>query len=324
MMARILLLTGVAALLLPLAALAPASAIAPNSGGAFPVADGKTPTLTPEGTLIVPPPGSPMLLVAADPSEVTIVTDALSWGPADITEATVGPGIGPGTPIGEPTGGVGVLACTNYRAGWYETNDATIWGGHMGVIPANMPPTASNYCSGTGMGYTDAVSFGGSNWIQAGIVLFPNTETSAKWMCQSNNNGVLDTRYGTANSYANGATIYTWFARDSGGVWRTYRYDTGPFAIELGCTLTRTTSGNLQTFGEIQGGTSTAAAMGPWSMFDLRYLDTDNQWYRPSQVQAFYPGSTPCPPYGAGTVSGGTESVGSGKACTTGTSPYPN
>lgn len=322
MIAKTLLMLGIVVAMLPLAAMAPASALAPPVPHSPTIADGKTATLTPEGTLIVPPPGSPMTLIKEDPNAVTITHDALPWGPEDLH---AGPEIGPGTPISGPGGDLTASTCTNYRAGWYETNDAAIWGGHMGIVPQNMPPSGSNYCSGTGMGFTDAVSFGGSNWIQAGLAIFPaNGETSAKWFCQSNNNGVLDTRYGSANAYANGATVYTWFARDSSGVWRTYRYDTGPNAVELGCTLTRTTGGNLQTFGEIQGAISTSAAMGPWEMFDLRYLDTDNQWYRPTQLQAFYPGSTPCPPYGAGTVSAGAFTTGTGMACPTGTSPYPN
>ena len=263
--------------------------------------DGRTPTLTPHGTLIVPPPGTPMRLVLEEGFNVSRAPDAASWG----------------------EDGVSASACTRYRVGWYATDSSSLWGGHMGIVPQHMPPLATWYCPGQGMGYTNGVSFGSTSWIQAGLATFAG-ELGAKWFCQSNDYGTKTTLYGPASAYGNGATVYTWFARDSSGVWRTYRYDGGPYSVELGCTLNRGASGNLQVFGEIQGATSTSAPMGPWRMFDLRYLSTNNQWYVPSTLQAFYPGSTPCPPYGAGSVTGGWIDAGTGKACTTGTSAYPN
>lgn len=281
------------------------------------VSDGKTSTPTGRGTFIVPPPGSPMRLVQEDPARVTIAADAHPWGPADLTE-TANTQHEPARPSEGSAD-----TCTNYRAGWYVTDASSLWGGHMGVIPRSLPPDTTYYCTGKGMGYTDGVAFGSNRWIQAGLAIFPG-ESSAKWFCQSNDSGTFDTRYGSANAYGNGTMVYTWFARDSGGTWRTYRYDTGPWAVELGCTISAGASGHLQVLGEIQGATSTSAPMGPWDMLDLRYLYTDNTWYVPTQVQAQYPGSTPCPPYGAGTVSSGYLYAGSGKACTTGTSAYPN
>jgi len=279
------------------------------------VADGKTAVLTPQGTWIVPPTGAPLAIIASN-EEITTVINGTQWGVADFSLDAA------------PTDDIAPMAtssCSTYRAGWYETNQGYLWGGHAGIKPQSLPVDTSKYCAGTGMGYTDGVSFGGQNWIQAGLVIFPG-ETSAKWMCQANNGGSLTTNYGLANSYGNGATVYTWFARDSLGIWRTYRYDTGPFSIDLGCTLVRGhTNGNpLQTFGEIQGATSTSAPMGPWTMFDLRYLGTDNVWRVPTTLQSYYSSGTPCPPYGAGMVSGGAFVAGSGKACTTGTSAYPN
>lgn len=276
------------------------------------VGDGMMAVLTPEGTWIVPPPGAPLVIIAPE-DEGTTETDGSSWGLDPITPRSPGAS----TSLFD--------SCSNYRTGWYETNDYDVWGGHAGIRPQNLPPVMTDYCSGKGMGYTDGVAFGGENsWIQTGLAIFPG-ELLAKWMCQSNNNGALTTKYGSANAYGNGATVYTWFARDSGGTWRTYRYDTGPYSVELGCTLSRdSTNGEpLQAFGEIQGASSTNAPMGPWTMFDLRYLDTSNTWYTPGQLMAHYGSGTPCPPYGAGTVSSGSFAAGSGQACTTGTTSYP-
>ena len=275
-------------------------------------ADGKTAVLTPQGTWIVPPPGSPLTLVS-DTADATTIADGTPWGVEEIT---------PESGSGES---LSVASCTPHRAGWYATDNYDLWGGHAGIIPQNLPVATTEYCAGTGMGYTAGVSFGGPNWIQAGIVTFPG-EVTAKWMCQANDNGALTTKYGPANAYGNGATVYTWFARDSSGIWRTYRYDTGPYAVELGCTLSRgSTNGEpLQAFGEIQGATSTNTPMGPWTMFDLRYLGTDNVWRVPTQLNAHYRSGTPCPPYGAGTISGGAFVAGSGQACSTGAWAYPN
>ena len=289
-----------------------ANATPPEDPG---VADGNTAILTPQGTWIVPPPGAP-LAIRLETDEITTVVNGSSWGMEPIAAPTL--------PATEPEA-LALASCTPYRAGWYETNNYNLYGGHAGIIPQNLPVNTANYCSGTGMGYTAGVSFGGPNWIQAGIVTFPG-ESTAKWMCQANNNGALTTNYGLPNSYGNGATIYTWFARDSLGIWRTYRYDTGPFSVDLGCTIVRgSTNGEpLQAFGEIQGATSTSAPMGPWTMFDLRYMATNNVWYAPTQLQAHYKSGTPCPPYGAGVVSSGAFVAGSGQTCSTGTSPYPN
>lgn len=310
--------TKLAALSLCLLVAAPLIDVASPLAGATPtlggVADGKTAILTPQGTWIVPPPGAPLAIVADTPN-VTTETGGAPWGVESVAEPSASSG----------ASAMGVSACTRYRAGWYETNDWYIHGGHAGIRPANLPAVTTNYCAGTGMGYTAGVAFGGENsWIQAGLVTFTG-ELSAKWMCQSNVNGALTTKYGPANAYGNGATVYTWFARDSGGVWRTYRYESGAYSVELGCTISRgSTNGEpLQAFGEIQGATSTSAPMGPWTMLDLRYLDTSGVWRVPTQLQAQYPGGTPCPPYGAGTVSSGAFVAGSGKACTTGTSSYP-
>lgn len=278
------------------------------------VADGKTSILTPQGTWIVPPPGAPLAIIQ-ETGSVTTETNATPWGAIDVFGAAAPPDASTTTTAS---------GCTRYRAGWYETNNYYLYGGHAGIKPQNLPLVPTSYCTGKGLGYTAGVAFGGEySWIQAGLVTFPG-ELSAKWMCQSNNNGALTTSYGPANAYGNGATVYTWFSRDSSGVWRTYRYDTGPYSVELGCTLSRgSTNGEpLQTFGEIQGATSTLAPMGPWTIFDLRYQATSGSWYTPSQVQAHYPG-TPCPPYGAGTISSGAFTAGTGQACTTGTSSYP-
>jgi hypothetical protein len=278
------------------------------------VADGKTAILTPEGTLIVPPPGAPLAIApqVADAGET--ITNGTPWG---VVDAFSGPSV---SPQYQSFG-----SCQDLRAGWYETNQGYLWGGHAGIALANLPASFTSICSGDGMGYSDGVNFGNQNWIQDGIVTFSG-ESSAKWMCQSNVNGVLTTKYGPANSYGNGATVYTWFSRDSSGVWRTYRYDTGPYSVELGCTITHGDSGGapLQAFGEIQGATDTNAVMGPWTMLDLRYEDTTGTWYNPTQLQALYASGTPCPPYGAGTVSSGSFVAGTNEACSTGTSPYPN
>ena len=277
------------------------------------VADGTTAILTPQGTWIVPPPGAPLLIAAAI-DEATIAVDSTASTAADISGAPA-----------EPSLTVTTLSCTNYRAGWYATDNWNLWGGHAGIRPQNLPVNTAYYCPGKGMGYTAGVTFGGAyGWIQAGVVTFPG-ELTAKWMCQANDQGAFTTKYGPANAYGNGATVYTWFARDSSGVWRTYRYDTGPYSVELGCTISRgdTAGEPLQVFGEIQGATSTSAPMGPWEMFDLRYLGTDNQWRVPTQLQAHYRSGTPCPPYGAGVVSGGSFTAGSGQACSTGTTSYP-
>lgn len=284
-------------------------------------ADGKTPILTPDGTWIVPPPGAPLLIVREAPGNYTTEAGATSWGPLDTLLLSHAH-----SPSTENANGEGpataAFGCSSYKAGWYETNSASLYGGFVGIKPQNMPPNPLWYCTGKGMGYTDAVSFSPSSWIQAGLATFAG-ETGAKWFCQSNDSGSTSTSYGTASAYGNGATVYTWFARDSGGTWRTYRYDTGPYSVQLPCSIVRGASGNLQTFGEIQGATSTSAPMGPWQMFDVRYQDTSGAWYTPSQMQAYYPGGTPCPPYGAGTISSGAFSPGSGAACTTGTSSYP-
>ena len=282
------------------------------------VSDGKTPVLTPDGTWIVPPPGAPMLIVREDPRNIHNDADALDWGAVDLLRSSADD-LAPSNQSGE----MGIQSCVPYEVGWYETNLASLYGGHAGVIPRNLPPNTSNFCAGAGMGYSAAVSFGTYSWIQAGLAVFPG-ESSAKWFCKSNDSGTLSTSYGTANSYGNGATVYTWFARDSGGVWRTYRYDTGPYSVQLPCSLTRGASGNLQVLGEIQSASSTSAVMGPWDTFDLRYQSTSGTWYTPTQVQAMYPYSTPCPPYGAGTVSSGVITMGSSQSCTTGTSAYPN
>lgn len=279
------------------------------------VSDGRTQVLTPQGTWIVPPPGAPLAIIA-EPEEVAVISNGTPWGLADFT------------PEATPTTGVAAMStssCTGYRAGWYATDQGYLWGGHAGIRPQNLPIDTSKYCPGTGMGYTDGVTFGMMSWIQAGVVIFPG-ETSAKWMCQANDDGTLTTKYGPANAYGNGATVYTWFARDSAGVWRTYRYDTGPYSVELGCTIVRghTNGDPLQVFGEIQGAMSTSAPMGVWSMFDLRYLGTDNVWRVPTNLQAHYKSGTPCPPYGAGSVLAGVINAGSGTACATGTSAYPN
>lgn len=280
--------------------------------------DGSTPVLTPDGTWIVPPPGAPALIVREDPSNVYHDPDALEWGAADLLfSAAQEPA------PSEDTRDVGIQSCVTYMVGWYETNLASLYGGHAGFIPRNLPPNTSHFCSGSGMGYSAGVSFGTYSWVQAGLAVFPG-ESSARWFCQSNDSGTLSTSYGTANAYGNGATVYTWFARDSSGVWRTYRYDTGPYSVQLPCSITRGASGNLQVVGEIQSASSTSAIMGPWEGFDLRYQDTGGTWYVPTQVQAMYPYSTPCPPYGAGTVSSGVITMGSGLSCTTGTSAYPN
>lgn len=280
------------------------------------VSDGRTPTLTPDGTWIVPPPGAPMTIVREDPANVVDDPDALPWGAVDLLRSSAGD-LSPSTEEG-----ISAQSCVPYVVGWYETNLATLYGGHAGFVPQNLPPNTSHFCSGAGMGYSAAVSFGTYSWIQAGLAVFPG-ESSAKWFCQRNDSGTLSTSYGTANTYDNGATQYTWFARDSSGIWRTYRYDTG-FSIQLPCSITRGASGNLQVLGEIQSASSTSAVMGVWDTFDLRYQDTSGSWFRPTQVQSMYPYSTPCPPYGAGTVSSGVIQMGSGLSCTTGTSPYPN
>ena len=210
------------------------------------VADGNTPTLTPEGTFTTPPPGLPLVLVAEDPENAFLATEAFAWGPIDLNDPALrlesGTPREDGSPREEPD--VAASGCNKYVAGWYETNSASLYGGHVGIIPQNMPPSFSSYCSGSGMGYTDAVSFGTNSWIQAGLAIFPG-ELQAKWFCQSNNNGAITTYYGNANAYGNGANVYTWFSRDSSGVWRTYRYDTGPFAVQLPCNITRGASSNL-------------------------------------------------------------------------------
>lgn len=278
----------------------------------LPRADGKTPVLTPEGTWIVPPPGAPLQIVREDARNVTRVENGTPWGGAFLKSAHASP---------TPTASGVESSCSDYLVGWYETSASSVYGGHMGIHPQNMPPNPLWYCLNTGMGYTDAVSFGASSWIQAGLATFPG-EVGAKWFCQSNNEGTTNTLYGPANAYGNGATVYSWFARDSSGVWRTYRYDTGPYSVELGCTITRGAGGNVQHYGEIQGATSTSAPMGPWTMFDLRYEATNGNWYAPSQLHT--ENGAPCPPYGAGSVSGGSFAPGSGASCTTGTSPYPN
>lgn len=280
------------------------------------VSDGKTPTLTPDGTWIVPPPGAPMLIVREDPANIFHDPAALPWGAVDLAAEGA-------DAAGPATEGFVASSCTPYQVGWYETNLASLHGGHAGIIPQNLPPNTSGFCSGAGMGYSAAVSFGTNSWIQAGLAAFPG-ESAAKWFCQSNDSDSKSTSYGTANAYGNGATVYTWFARDSLGIWRTYRYDTGPYSVQLPCSIVRGASGNLQVLGEIQLASSTSAIMGPWKSFDLRYQSTSGTWYTPTQVQAIYPYSTPCPPYGAGTVASGGITMGSGLACTTGTSPYPN
>lgn len=273
------------------------------------VSDGKTPVLTPQGTWIIPPPGAPMRIIEEDPGNYVTSTTAPAW----MSAATQG----------DAQGDLGILSCTPYQAGWYATDSSSLYGGHMGIVPQNLPPDFTHICPGAGHGYTNGVSFGSTSWIQAGLAIFSG-ESSAKWFCQSNNNGAKSTSYGSANAYGNGTTVYTWFSRDSGGVWRTYRYDTGPWSVQLPCNITRGASGNLQVYGEIQLASSTSAPMGPWQMFDLRYQATSGAWYVPTQLQAIYPGSTPCPPFGAGTVSSGTITAGSGRTCATGTSPYPN
>ena len=277
------------------------------------VADGKTAILTPQGTWIVPPPGAP-LLIAAAMDDAAAATDSAPWTVSNLSSTE------PELSLATSTS-----SCTNHRAGWYATDNWNLWGGHAGIRPQNLPVNTAYYCPGKGMGYTTGVAFGGAyGWIQAGVVTFAG-ELTAKWMCQANDNGVLTTKYGPANAYGNGATVYTWFARDSSGVWRTYRYDTGPYSVELGCTISRgdTAGEPLQAFGEIQGATSTSAPMGPWEMFDLRYLGTDSVWRVPTQLAAHYRSGTPCPPYGAGVVSGGSFTAGSGQACSTGTTSYP-
>lgn len=307
-------------LTLAMLVVAPTLALHAGAAGGTPtrISDGKTAVLTPEGTWIVPPPGAPADIVREDPANISASQSrAASWGPIDLsTLPTVD--LAP-----EAQSQASATSCTDYKAGWYETNSASLYGGHVGIKPQNMPPNPLWYCTGLGMGYTDGVSFGPSSWIQAGLATFAG-ETGAKWFCQSNDNGATNTQYGTASAYGNGATVYTWFSRDSSGVWRTYRYDTGPYSIELPCNISRGASGNLQTFGEIQGATSTSAPMGPWTMFDVRYQATSGSWFAPTQMQAYYPGGTPCPPYGAGTITSGSFSPGSGATCTTGTSPYPN
>lgn len=310
--------TKLAALSLCLLVAAPFAHLASPLAGATPtidgVADGKTAILTPQGTWIVPPTGAP-LLIAPNTESVSTEFNGTPWGVGDV--------LAPPTAAGASN--LATTSCTRYRAGWYETNDWYIHGGHAGIRPQNLPAVSASYCTGKGMGYTAGVAFGGEySWIQTGLVTFPG-EVAAKWMCQANNNGAFTTKYGPANNYGNGATVYTWFARDSAGVWRTYRYEPGSYSIELGCTIARghTNGEPMQAFGEIQGATSTSAPMGPWTMLDLRYLDTGGTWRVPTQLQAQYPGGTPCPPYGAGTVSSGAFVAGSGQACTTGTSGYP-
>ena len=283
-------------------------------------ADGKTAVLTPDGMTIIPPPGAPLLIVREDPSNFTTIVNGTGWGPLDTFLLSEAHAPGAGTEADESH--AAAFGCTSYKAGWYETDASSLYGGHVGIRPQNMPPNPLWYCTGKGMGYTDAVSFSPSSWIQAGLATFVG-ETGAKWFCQSNDSGTTSTSYGSANAYGNGATVYTWFSRDSGGTWRTYRYDTGPYSVQLPCSLSRGASGNLQTFGEIQGATSTSAPMGPWQMFDVRYQATSGSWFVPTTMQAYYPGGTPCPPYGAGTISSGVFSPGSGAACTTGTSSYP-
>lgn len=287
-------------------------------------ADGKTAVLTPDGTTIIPPPGAPLLIVREDPANYTTVVNGDEWGP--LATFLLSEAHEPGTATAHGAEGetmtASISGCTSYKAGWYETDSSSLYGGHVGIKPQNMPPNPLWYCSGKGMGYTDAVSFSPSSWIQAGLATFAG-ETGAKWFCQSNDSGSTSTSYGSASAYGNGATVYTWFSRDSGGTWRTYRYDTGPYSVQLPCSIVRGASGNLQTFGEIQGATSTSAPMGPWDMFDVRYQSTSGSWYVPTTMQAYYPGSTPCPPYGAGTISSGSFSPGSGATCSTGTSSYP-
>jgi hypothetical protein len=108
-------------------------------------------------------------------------------------------------------------SCQDLRAGWYETNQGYLWGGHAGITLANLPASGTSIC----------------------------------------------------------------------------------------------------------GATNTSAVMGPWTMLDLRYEDTTGSWYNPSQLQATYAAGTPCPPYGAGTVTSGSFEAGSNEACSTGTSSYP-
>lgn len=278
------------------------------------VSDGKTPVLTPQGTWIIPPPGAPTRIIEELPGNYMAIHDAPSWI-TSVDESVA--------QERAASDAMGVLSCTPYQAGWYATDSSSLYGGHMGIVPQNLPPSFTHICSGAGHGYTNGVSFGSTSWIQAGLAIFSG-ESGAKWFCQSNNNGAKSTSYGTANAYGNGTTVYTWFSRDSSGVWRTYRYDTGPWSVQLPCSITRGASGNLQVYGEIQLASSTSAPMGPWQMFDLRYQATSGTWYVPTQLQAIYPGGTPCPPYGAGSVSSGTITAGSAQACATGTSPYPN
>lgn len=277
------------------------------------VSDGKTPIPTGHGTTIIPPIGAPMIILPD--AEGVLDETALPWGVWDLTQD---PASTPGT-----EGDVSTDACTNYRTGWYENSHPETSGGHMGAIMYT-PNSFTYFCAGSGLGYTNGVSFGGSNWIQTGKAMFSG-ETSAKWFCQANNNGALTTKYGPANQYASGTKHYLWFARDSGGTWRTYRYDPGGPSYELGCTIVRAAGGNVQFFGEIQSASSTSADMGPWRMDTFQFQDYWNGiWYLPPSVTAFYPGGTPCPPYGAHVITSGYTLPGSGQACTTGSSPYPN
>jgi hypothetical protein len=304
------LTTCLALAIIPAAAYATSLAKAQGAG----VADGKTAILTPEGTLIVPPPGAPLAIAPQVANAAETIHNGTTWGLVDGFSATTASG------AYDSFG-----SCQDLRAGWYETNQGYLWGGHAGITLANLPASGTSICSGDGVGYSDGVNFGNQNWIQAGLVTFPG-DSGAKWMCQSNVNGAMTTLYGTANTYGNGATEYAWFSRDSSGVWRTYRYDPGAsYSTELGCTISHGDSGGapLQAFGEIQGATNTSAVMGPWTMLDLRYEDTTGSWYNPSQLQATYAAGTPCPPYGAGTVTSGSFEAGSNEACSTGTTSYP-
>lgn len=221
-------------------------------------------------------------------------------------------------------------ACTDYRAGWIENSYTSTWGGYQYYVPYE-PVSFTSMCAGYGHGYTDGVSFGANSWIQAGIAQYASDHGAgidgAKWFCQSNNNGVLDTRFGPANQYTSGIGVDTWFDRDSAGIWHTYRYDTGPYSIELGCTISRGAGQAVQHFGELQGATSTLQQMGPWHLSDFKVRSaTDGVWYQPSQVYAFY-ASTPCPPYGSDWPPGaGVVLPGSGQHCTPGgvLYGYPN
>lgn len=290
------------------------------------VSDGVTPTATPDGTTVVLPEGWPAVIRKAVLGvEVTAWNDAPVFGPI---------------PMGEESG-VGTLACTRYHAGFVK--DPAGFNMDLGlsarVKTQNLPFSVSAYCDSAASVFTPLLVFDNGDYGQAGwMVRKVDSGTSARFMCQTHHG----TSYPTLTStslFPNDRNFAFLVIKDSGGTWRTYYADIdfGGATVEIGCTipsgLHSTTEGNGgQWFGEISGETSTSGTMGPMRWTNVQWLDDARRWHTTVTLQTAYNPAGPggswdagsgCPPYGAGSISSGVLTPGSGSSCTEGNFAYP-